>query len=599
MLTLNKKIIIFISCIIILSCSQEIGTNNTQLITKDCTVQISIPLVSDYIAEQLVKDTGVLTNSRGFFFANKFVATLYSNSQVVQSENISTDIYSSIDSGKDLSITIPAGTYTLKVDIYNINNSDTIPVVSGISDEFTVLSGQVVPVSVSPIPVNAESITLGESILFSEDDFLPTVVKMTTQGYEIIPGSEKWYSFIATSNKTKVDILSNNLSSSPFNYNTKRFSYTVLSSSGQRLFSNDLFYTQVGETYYIGILFVENSISLGQASDNLISPTITADFCVKPAVDFDDLNDNIAAAIELSPDNSIYTGAFEKIGDIDYFKFSGEATKKYKFKIKSSYIQINQRDANGFIVYSKNLSNGYNEIESSFLNSRTIIFECNSINSPYSRYTVAVEEIGQMDIEVNVLFTDSFLSSSDLEVALFRGETLIDSKSYDNRAVNTFVTFDLPEQYDQLSLKAYLRDDDGNLLAVAKKDQISEINTLILDNTKPAIDESDVNTASSVNTLWSSAPVNWTEMDIAEDNSIIGLHSSELILKTIPENSQLTIDDFGITDLDNKIEFSFTPDSPGLYKIRLLVSDGVENSFKDYYITALADNEGVINVKFN
>ena len=95
-----------------------------------------------------------------------------------------------------VSLTVPEGSgYTLTADVYNLNVSDTDPVVTGTSGAFTVEYDAATQVSVSCVPVSATPLTAGTPVTLSQ---VSTTVDTSGEDWVITAGGgESWFSFTA------------------------------------------------------------------------------------------------------------------------------------------------------------------------------------------------------------------------------------------------------------------------------------------------------------------------------------------------------------------------------------------------------------------
>ena len=97
--------------------------------------------------------------------------------------------------------TIPAGSYTLNVSVYNNANSIAVPVVAG-TQTFGIASGVTTTVTVVCVPPSSNSITLGTPL--SADLGAPWV--FSSGGWLTSHGAETWFNFTAASTNTLVSI---------------------------------------------------------------------------------------------------------------------------------------------------------------------------------------------------------------------------------------------------------------------------------------------------------------------------------------------------------------------------------------------------------
>ena len=164
---------------------------------SSCTISLSdddddevatgtIQLTISSILSQSTSD-----NSRAIVKSDKVVLTLIKadGSQEVlnakDSSNKTTTKYTA---------EVPVGTYSLKVEVYNTKNSETLPITTGKSESFTVEAKKTSKVAVSCVP-NAEFVT-EKSIGASFDE-------------DLTSKKEYWYSFVSVSGETDIIISRN------------------------------------------------------------------------------------------------------------------------------------------------------------------------------------------------------------------------------------------------------------------------------------------------------------------------------------------------------------------------------------------------------
>lgn len=224
--------------------------------------------------------------------------------------------------------TLPGAGYTVEVDIFNSDISETVPVVSGISEPFEVVAGEITETTVSCIPVDPLSLT---------DGVTSPVIDILPSYYSDSPvetfdwGGEAWFSFVASGDYAEVTYLPSD--------NTKTGQYLILyDHMGSKidifggLFSEKptiITSTIPGETYYIGAINLDYWLNDTQM---YIPGTFTVLYTDLPP--FDDGNDSIEEAVSLTLGNSLYADNLGSEIDKDYFSFPAVENGVYAINFK-------------------------------------------------------------------------------------------------------------------------------------------------------------------------------------------------------------------------------------------------------------------------
>lgn len=167
------------------------------------TVTVSIPPYAPWFGV-LMEETSTLgrfsprslaLQSRAFLVADRVVLTVF-DSEGMEIASTSFDpaaFYFSEEGGAAVehSLTLDVGTgYTIRADIYNLDESAVNPMVSGISAPFTIAAGVNTPVAITCIPEDPTLLVLDAAETFSQ---ISSVVDMDA-GLPLAMGGETWIS---------------------------------------------------------------------------------------------------------------------------------------------------------------------------------------------------------------------------------------------------------------------------------------------------------------------------------------------------------------------------------------------------------------------
>lgn len=326
MSSLIKNIIIAIQFLLIISCSlsqsSQVTAANEGNDSSEDNVIVTIPRFNPVIE----KDIKESVHTRAYASIDRLDLRVLNTSGSV----LSTHTYNPSSSQFfKISLALSPGTYKLEGDIYNLNNSSVLPVVSGASNEFVVTAGVKASIYLTMKPTNPEALSLGVNKVLT--NFEHTVYDMDN----LIVGTEHWFKFTANSAYTKLSMLNND--NVFMGFPKYSFSATVFDSNGNLLLEdssspgiveveeeanfNKVIKTNPGQVYYICILPVKYK-------------TFGADY--------------ISSVVEFVVDNYIDTNASEATAEIisigqsrDYYIASGiNDTDYYKVNLNagSDYI---------------------------------------------------------------------------------------------------------------------------------------------------------------------------------------------------------------------------------------------------------------------
>lgn len=240
MLRLNKMILSLI-VIFFMGCN----INNNQVDNKG-GISLTIPNINSKIVSSFLTMEKDSSKDRAFSIINKARFLIYSSDILIDTFEVLVDLESDF---KTTDLVLNEGEYRLGLEIYNLANSYTVPVVFGDSDLFTITAGNTTPVHINLIPYIAESLT--EGLTTQITDF--TCTQLDTNIGMLATGSEYWYEINPTSNITEVMIL-NNISQ----YNS--FIVSIYDVDGSFLYSSNygekryLFNSIPDDTYYMCII---------------------------------------------------------------------------------------------------------------------------------------------------------------------------------------------------------------------------------------------------------------------------------------------------------------------------------------------------------
>jgi len=391
-LRLSKLLTLFF---VIVSFSCNINNITDEGVTG--RVNISIPKVTPLLSEAL--------SSRGFFKASRVEITVFSSSTEVLTKTVD----NVLDSTAPIYINLEQGAYTIKMEIFNTNISETVPVVSGISEEFVISPGVETSVHLKLTPENPVSVTLGSEFTIIPDQYTVFNGSSTTN-----IGDEYWYSFDAVSDITTIKVMGNDLLYSP----AVVFVYDV---SGTKIKINDFSIgniavnTVLGSTYFVCIAPLKvsiNSTDYFQSEISILINEATAD-----------ANNSVDTALPILQDVD-YSGIIESDTDFDYYSIDLIGGKTYS--IENLFDKVNITKDNSFT--GTVLLSGTNRLIINPDSDQTMIFSVNKNSSstgvPYI-YSLKVTEV--VSLPKNIM---NDLNLPDYQVNYFYQFDVDPSKTY-------------------------------------------------------------------------------------------------------------------------------------------------------------------------
>lgn len=239
-------------------------------------VRITIPKMSPFIEEMmsnLSEDRGS-DAERVFIAADSVKVSLLDASDTVVATANSNDYIVSLNAAP--------GDYTVRVEVFNEENSTTVPVVAG-EEAVTIIEGEVTRVTVNCRPY------IGATL-----NYTPQTVSLTPSEWEeydnsYVYGQEKWFSFTATSDTTWLRMI-------PADSSKPGYVVTVYDDDSNIVESYSPIYlrcqteymilpTASGETYHVGCIAVDayykgdHTVPAGDFSIALHRPLFSGAVC--------------------------------------------------------------------------------------------------------------------------------------------------------------------------------------------------------------------------------------------------------------------------------------------------------------------------------
>lgn len=349
MFQLIKNIKIVMILLLVSSCSLIQVENSEEIKMDNSNVTVSIPRLNPLVGEGLKKSN----DSRAYFTADKLVLKAYNSSNVlvdtftydVDSESIGQHM----DGILEVSLILSIGNYTLEADVFNFSNSTTTPVVSGISDPFTVSNDIPADIFISMTPNNSVAITRGDINSITNPQY--TGLGEYDNIYNV--GSDYWFKYKANSDFSVISILNNSVNypeDSLPSLVSRVFDSSGFGVSGATdIDGNYIFETLSGEEYFILIVPVKHY----KSGQSYFSDEIT--FSVDSYVD-----QNVSEATsEVLGKAYLKNGLFSGLSDFDYYKVNLTAGSTYIFE--STFSVLSQvTDLTGVIV-GEVLETDYND----------------------------------------------------------------------------------------------------------------------------------------------------------------------------------------------------------------------------------------------
>lgn len=350
---------IFLTLLLVLGCNNSVDSQRDyteqEVNNESGSIAISIPTISDLFYESMIK-SGSSEDNRAFNFVDVVSYVIYSEGEVFKTGNFFsgdyTDTFTSI-------IEITPGTYTMSVDIYNLDNSSQEPTASGTSESFIIESGELTAVNIITKPNTYTTIDSSSTIKLTKSDFVTTNIF-----YDIDMGSEMWFKYTALYDNTELH----------FDYilDSYRswFSFLIFDEDGLRVGSLSTYTDKsfnligsVGDVYYIGATYNSNPMD---NYDDITDVTISSSQIV-----FEDNNNSFDTANSLTTDGSKIYGIVEGTHS-DYYSISLSAGLFYEISSTINYpLQVRLYNSN-YIEYIQS----YELVKALSLSHNAVTFYC-------------------------------------------------------------------------------------------------------------------------------------------------------------------------------------------------------------------------------
>lgn len=588
----NKVFILLFSLVLLLGCNNEVLNS-----VKDedaANVVITIPRVAPYVLESLLSNK---VDNRAIVAIDKVVFTIFQDALLIKTIEKTLS-----DTTTSSSILLAEGTYTLQADIYNLDNSDTVPVIYAFSNQFTVVHGEIVNLSLKGLPNSPTEIIEGYDLIINRTDFVFTEINMDNGSLNM--GSEMWFSVDTTSD----------LSSIVFSEDIEGFNCYVFDNSGTFIDSitkDTLIETVVDGKLYLAFIAINYDLPYYQPADSF-------SLQVNSIIEVDDGKDTILTATEVSTNGSVNTSAFEKLEDVDYFSFNTISGYDYyiefRSKIESSNVVVDENDNDIGYLIKGNSHNDGSWTRSGTITANTtgtLYFKLSmNTNEIPGDYTFSISDKGASEIDVYISFDHSYQNGVNLVtkvVKIVEGEIveLVSETITPYDVTNSDVSFTLPALTDRTGyyITSHLEDIDGFVIAIPSEPVSIEKNgTISIDlyNEAPVITEiTSTFSQIVVGTTWASGTIELSD-DLSINAQGLPIHTSEITtyFTDFPGESELDNSDIYLLFFDNSGTISFTPDVKGSYSIELSVFDGESTTILNKVINVLSETEGVASVTF-
>ncbi len=331
-----NKVILGTLFLVLLGC-------NTSLTEKKGSVNISIPTVSKVVLSALNSsannDKLDKDSTRAFVISDSVVISIYQSGSFIESFQFNSD--------SDTKINLDEGEYSLTIDVYNYDNSQEVPVVSGSSESFTITAGLETSVHVKLLPV--EPVTAVESSVVSVTDY-NNGMYYSEYNFVSYIGSEHWYEIIPSTTVTTIESIN-----SDSGFNSAEF--VLYNNLGEFLYGIDLmsgllFDSVPGEIYYLAVLptKVYNGDDYQESSN--------VEFIYSPA-NTEDFDNSFSTATAVTADGSVEQGGFVGSADTDFYTVDVTAGTNYVFRNNGEDLNITITDSLNNIVFDGLLSSDY------------------------------------------------------------------------------------------------------------------------------------------------------------------------------------------------------------------------------------------------
>ena len=194
---------------VLAGCWSPLGGNPRANLDSQGKVVVNLPPYAPWLGSLMDKANppgsftlrSLTAQSRAFLVADYVVLTVFNSSSVEVSQksfNPSSFYFAEDGNGTvEYTLTLEEGTgYTIRADIYNLDESDTEPMVSGMSTPFAILAGADTPVAITCTPLNPTTLVLDTQESFNQ---VSSVIDEQT-GEPASLGGETWVSAVAPSN---------------------------------------------------------------------------------------------------------------------------------------------------------------------------------------------------------------------------------------------------------------------------------------------------------------------------------------------------------------------------------------------------------------
>lgn len=271
------------------------------------TVEVNIPVISSLVSDQLTRAKKTI-NNRALLAIDVIAYEIYDENGLFESGVLST-----IGQGVEYYtiLEVAPGSYTMSVDIYNTDVSSDVPVVSGVSGSFTVESGGLTPVFITPIPNAPIEVDSEDSLTLNNSGFVATLADE-----QLEMGSEKWFKYTALYDNTTLEL---NTIDGDFNTGYFFFVYDengIPVNSLATIFNDEVLTLSgsAGDIYYIGVIYAD--LSGGIDTIELTSVTLNSNELV-----IEDNDNTFNTATALTTDGMYVSGLIHE-NDSDFYSIN-------------------------------------------------------------------------------------------------------------------------------------------------------------------------------------------------------------------------------------------------------------------------------------
>lgn len=623
MLLFNKmnRVLVLVLIIAIFSCNNN-QLNNTSNSNIEASNTGSVKMIIPSLLSNLGIEFPETTNSRAIISADYIETTVYKNGQILETYKD----YNLFSNGLDFStrIILTPGTYTLKVNIYNINNSIDEPVLFAESEEFNVVKDDTTHVFLTAKPVKSLVLEKDGSVLYNQTD--KKRFKIYYDWYKeentLVSGVETWLSFTANSEYTEIyidkSLRNSNIVVKLF---TPEDSYLIAESSIVKTVQNT--------EYYIGVIGLDYSNYYNWS--NPINPSNIDSFNIGfREITIDPDNNNSIETAKVLTVNEVTECEYNGIDDIDYFSIALEAQVQYKVTIEG-----NKTPFSGLILRSKHDIDHFSKtgVYSDILipnEDKTVYVQLNYgdfFEHEGSNLKIKFQKLKDLPV-----ILDSFLSytiPNTINHADVRTLDYIIKDTTDNSVIyNKSFTIDEKNYYNYPSAIFENLGDRSNLIAMGiAKDSSGTVIALGYDslvdkyihsnNVYHEYDDYYYLQLSNVLTYINTPNIDYItvgkemifDINISYNDALPLYFSTtepsiRVFVKESPIESQLLNNDLSLissnesSNYDYSGSINFTPDISGHYILEVVAKYGDLETTKEIKITALKSGEGELDVTF-